>query len=584
MSAVPVCWLDEFAWTREECVDSAFRSRRCLAMTARFPFVLVASISAATVFAAEPVQDWRLAGTMPAPEAHQAAAVDGEFVYAITSRAVAKYVRKSGKRIAVSTGEARHLNSGFVHEGRLLCAHSNYPLLPERSEIKSLDPKTMKLTTFHDFKDYGGSLTWVIRRDGQWWCNFAKYGEENAETFLARFDDEWIETGRWTYPSDVIRQLGQYSLSGGLWRGDTLLTTDHDNGRLYRLRLPESGNVLESFGTHTVPFTGQGFAIDSDTKGLVGINRAKKLIVFVEPPVSEGGAKLTTRQTSQKPRPAGIVWVNPPTKELPTGMTHRTFHSEAAGREVGYCVYLPPGYEKSEARCPVIYNLHGNGGNEVHSLEDVALLHEGIVDGRWPPMILVLPNGGHNTFYKDSFDGRFPIETMLIRELIPYIDQNFRTIAARQGRCIEGFSMGGRGSTRLAMKYPDMFCSLFCQAGNVPRTSENFDPTMPDVYPNSYLGPDKENYLSNDAFVLLERNLDRIKGRLRIQIACGTKDGGHLPTIRDFHQALVKHDVDHTYIEMEGLGHRRTEMIDRRRKIWFDYHVESIRRAGQLNE
>jgi len=107
---------------------------------------------------------------------------------------------------------------------------------------------------------------------------------------------------------------------------------------------------------------------------------------------------------------------------------------------------------------------------------------------------------------------------------------------------------------------------------------------MPDVFPNNYLGPDKENYLSNDAFVLLERNLKRIKGKLRILIACGTQDAGHIVTIRDFHQDLLKHQVDHTYIEMEGLGHRRTEMIQRRRKIRFDYHVKSIRRASQLKE
>ena len=549
-------------------------------MNHRILAVIVVGVATRAAFAELPA--WKLTRSFPAPEAHQAAASDGEFVFAITSRAVAKYDRKTGKRLAVSTGEARHLNSGFVYTGQLLCAHSNYPLTPEQSEIKSLDPKTMKLKTFHDFRDYGGSLTWVIRKDGAWWCNFAKYGEQNARTFLCRFDDDWKETGRWTYPDKVIRQLGSYSLSGGLWRGETLLATDHDHGRLYRLKLPKSGKVLESLGTRPVPFTGQGFAIDAKSGGLIGINRAKKQIVFAELPPT--GGKPKAKRPVRKPRPVGIVWVNPPKKELPTGLTHRTCRSEAAGREVGYCIYLPPGYEKSDTRFPVIYNLHGNGGNEVHSLEDVALLHEGIVEGRWPPMIMVLPNGGHSTFYKDSHDGRFPVETIFIRELIPHIDQNFRTIAARHGRCIEGFSMGGRGSTRLAMKYPDLFCSLFCQAGNVPRTSENFDPTMPDVFPNNYLGPDKENYLNNDAFVLLERNLARIKGRLRILIACGTQDTSHIVTIRDFHQALLKHKVDHTYIEMEGLGHRRTEMIKRRRKIWFDYHVESIRRASQIKE
>lgn len=296
----------------------------------------------------------------------------------------------------------------------------------------------------------------------------------------------------------------------------------------------------------------------------------------------ENLAKQLPKAARKAKRTAGpsITWVNKSEESLPTGVTHCTFASKAAKQAVGYCIYLPPGYETTDRHYPVIYNLHGNGGNEFHSFEDVKVLHEGIVAGKWPPMIVVLPNGGRSTFYKDSFDGRFPIETLFIRELIPHIDATYRTIAARHGRCIEGFSMGGRGSTRLAMKYPDLFCSLFCQAGNVPRTSKNYDPAHPDEYPNNYLGPDRENYLNNDAFVLLKRNLKQIKGKLWIQIACGTRDSGHLPTVRDFHQALVEHDVDHTYIELEDLGHRRTEMIERLRPIWFDYHVESLRRAA----
>ncbi len=344
-------------------------------MTARVFWMCVAgSLSLSTPSTAadpappERTSGWKLVRSLPAPEAHQAAAADGEFVYAITSQAVAKYDRESGKRLAVSTGEARHLNSGFVYEGRLLCAHSNFPLVPEQSEIKSLDPKSMKLTTFHDFKDYGGSLTWVIRKDGQWWCKFAKYGDENAATFLASFDDDWKETGRWTYPPEVIRQLGTYSLSGGLWRGETLLTTDHDNGRLYRLRLPELGTVLEFLGTQAVPFTGQGFAVDRKTRGLIGINRAKKQIVFAEPPEPAAGSQPKAGKPPKKSHPTGIVWVNPPTKELPTGLTHRTFHSEAADKDVGYCIYLPPGYETSDARYPVIYNLHGNGATKFTAL------------------------------------------------------------------------------------------------------------------------------------------------------------------------------------------------------------------------
>lgn len=289
-------------------------------------------------------------------------------------------------------------------------------------------------------------------------------------------------------------------------------------------------------------------------------------------------------QKKRDRRPAGpaITWVNalPAGKSLPTNTTHHTFFSEAAGREVGYCIYLPPGYEAAgEQRYPVIYNLHGNGGNEFHSFEDVEVLHEGIVAGRYPPLIMVLPNGGHSTFYKDSHDGKFPIETMFIREFIPFIDRTYRTIASRHGRAIEGFSMGGRGSTRLALKYPELFCSLFCQAGNVPRTAEKYDAENWREYLSGYLGPERQNYLDNDAFLLVQKHRSRIVGNLRILIACGTKDGGHLPTVRDFHQHLVGLKIDHTYIELENLGHRRTEMIERLRPIWFDYHVESFRSA-----
>ena len=281
-----------------------------------------------------------------------------------------------------------------------------------------------------------------------------------------------------------------------------------------------------------------------------------------------------------------IQWIHeePREKDLPVPeyYLHKTFDSKVAGQKVGYCIYLPPDYSSNpDKRYPVIYNLHGNGGNEWNRGQECTLLHEGILAGKWPPMIMVFPNGGKTTFYKDSYDGKLPIETMFIEELIPHIDKTYRTIAKREGRCIEGFSMGGRGSTRLAMKYPEMFCSLFCQAGNVPRTSEGFDTTKPDAYPNYYLGPDKQAYIDNDAFLLLEKNLEQIK-RMRILIACGTQDDTHIVTIRDFHQALLKHGVDHTYWELEGLAHNRKRFIEHLSPILYDYHVESLRRAGTL--
>ncbi|MBI5757400.1 MAG: endonuclease [Planctomycetales bacterium] len=223
---------------------------------------------------------WKQTGVLPAPEAVQAAAADEKHVYAITNTLVAKYDRRSGERLATSTGEAKHLNSGFMWEGKLYCAHSNYPQTPERSEIKVLDVESMRLTTFKDFGNFGGSLTWSVRHEDHWWCNFARYGDDNSQTFLVKFDNDWREQGRWTYPPEVVRELGRMSLSGGLWRDRSLLATDHDNLVLYQLRLPKAGRVLEFVGQHSAPFTGQGIAHDPHTGGLIGINRAMRQVIF----------------------------------------------------------------------------------------------------------------------------------------------------------------------------------------------------------------------------------------------------------------------------------------------------------------
>lgn len=226
---------------------------------------------------------WKTVAVLAAPEAYQAAAADGPFVYAIAGDRVGKYDRKSGKRLAVSTGDAHHLNSGFVHDGRVYCAHSNYPNRPERSQIMVLDPQSMRLTEFKDFGNFGGSLTWCVRRDGRWWCNFAKYGGENAKTFLTEFDDGWKELGRWTYPPELIRQLGSYSLSGGVWRDGLLVVTGHTEPVVFRLRLPKDGTVMELVDSQRVPFGGQCIADDPATGGLVGIDRDKLQVLFAVP-------------------------------------------------------------------------------------------------------------------------------------------------------------------------------------------------------------------------------------------------------------------------------------------------------------
>lgn len=83
------------------------------------------------------------------------------------------------------------------------------------------------------------------------------------------------------------------------------------------------------------------------------------------------GSAVFARKPQAKASQANTddMWVAVAVAALPTGVTHHTFLSGSMKRDVGYCIYLPPGYEKdTERRYPVIYHLHGAGGNETRSL------------------------------------------------------------------------------------------------------------------------------------------------------------------------------------------------------------------------
>jgi enterochelin esterase-like enzyme len=276
-----------------------------------------------------------------------------------------------------------------------------------------------------------------------------------------------------------------------------------------------------------------------------------------------------------KKKKSDKTWVASSIPKLPTGVTHHTLRSEAMKRDVGYCIYLPPGYAQDvERRYPVLYELHGAGGDETRMLVCAEHLHEAILTGRVPETIMVLPNGGRGTGYQDSGDGRSLPETMIIKELIPHIAATYRTVADRKARCLEGFSMGARGATHLAMRYPEMFCSLFNQAGNVYHVSD------PSQLPNEYLGSDPERLKANDPYLNLIKNRDYIRANLRIQVACGSADTEHIKTVREYHAALTAAEVPHSYFEVEGVAHNKKKLYESRKNTWFDCHVESLKLNG----
>lgn len=155
-----------------------------------------------------------------------------------------------------------------------------------------------------------------------------------------------------------------------------------------------------------------------------------------------------------------VVWVNRP--GTPRENTdHLVLKSRQMLHKVGVSVHLPGDYAATDERYPVIYFLHGVGGNEVSDVEGVmSFLQPLLTEHQLPQPIVVFPNGGLS-----QYQGR--VEPMIVKELIPYIDKHYRTLASTESRLVAGFSMGGAGAIRLAIRHPQTFGGALSWAGGM---------------------------------------------------------------------------------------------------------------------
>ena len=141
-------------------------------------------------------------------------------------------------------------------------------------------------------------------------------------------------------------------------------------------------------------------------------------------------------------------------------------------------VYLPPQYEQSSQRYPVIYYLHGFSGTDSINPNMKTILDRGINLGKIRPYILVISN------QKTLYDGSFYSNSSLIgnwsdftaHDLVEYIDKNFRTIANRDSRGIAGHSMGGYGAFKIGMLFPDVFSSIYALSPGLLAFVKEFGP------------------------------------------------------------------------------------------------------------
>lgn len=145
----------------------------------------------------------------------------------------------------------------------------------------------------------------------------------------------------------------------------------------------------------------------------------------------------------------GSLWAGPGTA------SRIDIPSDMLGREWPCKVYLPGGYDSTALRYPVIYLLHGSGGDENEWDRIYPVLDSLIAAGIIPPLITVAPASGTSWWV----DGRERFESAFFSDLIPAVDLRYRTIERREGRCVAGFSMGGYGALRYALARCDMFAA-----------------------------------------------------------------------------------------------------------------------------
>lgn len=216
--------------------------------------------------------------------------------------------------------------------------------------------------------------------------------------------------------------------------------------------------------------------------------------------------------------------------DIPHGsVTYRWYDSPGLGMDRRITIYTPPGYETSNEKYPVLYLLHGAGGDEEAwiTLGRTAQIMDNLISqGKTKPMIVVMPNGnviqdaapgeGHGGYYKPQFmiaktmDGTYEAN---FSDIIAFVESNYRVNANKASRAIAGLSMGGFHSLHVSRYYPDVFdyiglfsAAIMSREDATGKVYSNIDETLKKQMENGYklywiaIGKDDFLYNANKEF------------------------------------------------------------------------------------
>ena len=237
---------------------------------------------------------------------------------------------------------------------------------------------------------------------------------------------------------------------------------------------------------------------------------------------------------------------------------YKTFESKAAGEKVSYLIYLPEAYEKNkDQHFPVVFWLHGIGGAQQGVPRMCENFTTAIAQKKMPPVIVVFANGMVDGFYNDALNAPRPIETVIIKELIPHVDTTYRTLARRETRMIEGFSMGGYGAGHFGFKYPELFGSISMIDAAVVDLG-TMKTRHADVFQRIFDGKDAL-FTAAHPLALAEKNATQIKSHTLIRQAVGALVGPNVA----LHEKMTSLSIAHDYDLFEGVGHNVAAIYER---------------------
>jgi len=194
----------------------------------------------------------------------------------------------------------------------------------------------------------------------------------------------------------------------------------------------------------------------------------------------------------------------------------------------------------------------------------------------------------------DSLDGATPMETVVIEDLLPVVDAAFRTVASREGRIVEGFSMGGQGAARLGLRHSDLFAAASI-LGAGPMQLDFLDEPAGTSFPRDLRlqiyeqvwGSSPAYYLAQHPSTIAEENAAAvIASGLRIRVAVGTLDAMLAGNVA-YREHLEALGIDHEFTPVPGVGHLAPAVMEGLGDANWAFYEEVFggvgRRIGDLN-